>query len=165
MLLWFWLSANFLISRIIHIETTNEVCRGEYSVSGMFLKGHTFKTITVEHPTRCQMLCSQDVRCQSYNFIIGEHICELNNRTKEARPEDFGDDPRRFYMKGGFGRGNCFTGYSRGWKENLQIHSFYEQWIVKDNLVCSEWIRIIVFWISMPVLQSRILTSAVYCCG
>ncbi|XP_044165854.1 uncharacterized protein LOC114974569 isoform X2 [Acropora millepora] len=104
MLLWFWLSANFFISRIIHIETTNEVCRGEYSVSGMFLKGHTFKTITVEHPTRCQMLCSQDVRCQSYNFIIGEHICELNNRTKEARPEDFGDDPRRFYMKGGFGR-------------------------------------------------------------
>ena len=113
-MLWVWLSANILISRIIHIQTTNEACRGEYSVSGMFLKGHTFKTITVDHPTRCQMLCSQDVRCQSYNFIIGKHVCELNNRTKEARPEDFGDDPRRFYMKGGFGRGNCFTGYSRG---------------------------------------------------
>ncbi|XP_044173333.1 uncharacterized protein LOC114974261 [Acropora millepora] len=104
MLLWFWLSANFFISRIIHIETTNEVCHEEYSVSGMFLKGHTFKTITVDHPTRCQMLCSQDVRCQSYNFIIGKHICELNNRTKEARPQDFEDDPQRFYMKGGFSR-------------------------------------------------------------
>ena len=105
MMLWFWLSANILISRFIHIQTTNEGCRGEYSVSGMFLKGHTFTTITVDSPTRCQMLCSQDVRCQSYNFIIGQHMCELNNRTKEARPEDFVDDPWRFYMKGGFSRG------------------------------------------------------------
>ena len=105
MMLWFWLSANFLISRVIHIETTNEACRGEYAVSGMFLKGHTFKTITVDSPTRCQIVCSQDVRCQGYNFIIGKHICELNNRTKEARPEDFVDDPWRFYMKGGFSRG------------------------------------------------------------
>ncbi|XP_044184097.1 uncharacterized protein LOC114952462 [Acropora millepora] len=104
MMLWFWLSANIVISRIIHIQTTNEACRGEYSVSGMFLKGHTFTTITVDSPTRCQMLCSQDVRCQSYNFIIGKHICELNNRTKEARPRDFQDDPWRFYMKGGFSR-------------------------------------------------------------
>ena len=105
MTLWFWLSANFLISRIIHIEATTEACRGEYSVSGMFLKGHTFKTITVDSPTRCQMLCSQDVRCQSYNFIFGKYICELNNRTKEARPQDFKEDPWRFYMKGGFSRG------------------------------------------------------------
>ncbi|XP_067030111.1 uncharacterized protein [Acropora muricata] len=105
MMLWFWLTANFLISRIIHIEATNEVCRGEYSVSGMFLKGHTFKTITVDSPTRCQMLCSQDVRCQSYNFNIGKDICELNNRTKEARPQDLQDDPWKFYMKGGFSRG------------------------------------------------------------
>ena len=105
MMLWFWLSANFLISRIIHIETTNVACHGDYSVSGMFLKGHTFKTITVDSPTRCQMLCIQDVRCQSYNFVIGKHMCELNNRTKEARPENFVDDPWRFYMKGGFSRG------------------------------------------------------------
>ena len=111
MMLWFWLSANFLISRVIHIETTNEACRGEYAVSGMFLKGHTFKTITVDSPTRCQILCSQDVRCQSYNFIIGKHICELNNRTKEARPGDFLDDPWRFYMKGGFSRGIIISIY------------------------------------------------------
>ncbi|XP_067040212.1 uncharacterized protein [Acropora muricata] len=104
MMLWLWLSANFLISRIIHIKTTNEACHGEYSISGMFLKGHTFETIAVDSPTRCQMLCSQDVRCQSYNFIIGKDICELNNRTKEARPQDFQGDPWRFYMKGGFSR-------------------------------------------------------------
>ena len=105
MALWFWLSASFLISRILYIETTNEACRGDYSVSGKFLKGHTFKTITVDSLARCEILCSQDVKCQSWNFISGKCICELNNRTKEARPEDFVDDPWRFYMKGGFSRG------------------------------------------------------------
>ena len=94
-----------VLDKDVHIETTNEACHGESSVSGKFLKGHTFKTITVDSPTRCQMLCSQDVRCQSYNFIIGKDVCELNNRTKEARPQDFADDPWRFYMKGGFSRG------------------------------------------------------------
>ena len=122
MMLWFWLSANFLISRVIHIERTNEACRGEYAVSGMFLKGHTFKTITVDSPTTCQILCSQDVRCQSYNFIIGKHICELNNRTKEARPEDFVDDPWGFYMKGGFSRGIIISIYLED-SETLSLHS------------------------------------------
>ena len=122
MMLWFWLSANFLISRVIHIETTDEACRGEYAVGGMFLKGHTFKTSTVDSPTRCQILCSQDVRCQSYNFIIGKHICELNNRTKEARPGDFVDDPWRFYMKGGFGRGIIISIYLED-SETLSLHS------------------------------------------
>ena len=92
---WFCLSANFLISSsIIHTKTTNEACRGEYSV--VFLKGHTFETITVDSPARCQTFCSQDVTCQSFNFIIGKHICELNNRTKDARPKDFVGDAVRY---------------------------------------------------------------------
>ena len=105
MTLLFWLSANFLILRIIYVETTNEACGGEHSVSGKFLKGHTFKTITVDSPATCETLCSQDVKCQSWNFIIDKHICELNKRTKEARPQDFVDDPWKFYMTGGFRRG------------------------------------------------------------
>ena len=36
---------------------------------------------------------------------------ELNNRTKEARPQDFVDDPWRFYMKGGFFRGMELLSY------------------------------------------------------
>ena len=26
--------------------------------------------------------------CQSVNYIINEDVCELDNRTKEARPDD-----------------------------------------------------------------------------
>ncbi|XP_078345316.1 uncharacterized protein LOC144630828 [Oculina patagonica] len=39
------------------------------------------------------------VTCQSFNFHIGQDVCELNNRTKEARPEDFMPDQTKYYMK------------------------------------------------------------------
>ena len=82
-----WLSAT-LILKIGPTTAAEQDCQGEYSVSGMFLRGHTFKKVAVDFPSKCDMLCSQDIRCQSYNVIIGRHICELNNRTKETRPED-----------------------------------------------------------------------------
>ena len=51
------------------------------------------------------MNCEEEVKCQSYNFVIGDKVCELNNRTKEARPEDFKPDQTRFYMKRATNRG------------------------------------------------------------
>ena len=62
------------------------------------LKGHTFETFKADRPSDCVIKCENEPRCQSYNFVIGEKICELNNRTKEARPEDFVTDPARVYM-------------------------------------------------------------------
>ena len=101
----FWFSAVFLMTRIGLIRAANQGCHNEYSVYGMFLKGHTFKTVMVQFPPECYIICHQDVRCQSYNVIIGRNICELNNRTKEARPEDFLPDSKRFYMKRASNRG------------------------------------------------------------
>ena len=40
-----------------------------------------------------------DIRCQSINQVVHGEICELNNRTKEARPEYFTDDHTKVYMK------------------------------------------------------------------
>ena len=81
------------------------IIRGEYSIRGMMLKGHTF----IEEKTgiwlNCLDKCEDDVRCQSFNYVISQGICELNNRTKEARPEDFVPDSDRFYMKRLDGRG------------------------------------------------------------
>ena len=31
----------------------------------------------------------RDVRCQSFNYVFIQEKCELSNRIKEARPEDF----------------------------------------------------------------------------
>jgi len=95
----FWLSVAFLISRIGLFEAALQCQTAEYSIGGMFLRGHTFKASTVGCPAGCYSMCEEETTCQSYNFVISHKVCELNNRTKEARPEDFMPDPTRFYMK------------------------------------------------------------------
>ncbi|XP_068734533.1 uncharacterized protein [Montipora capricornis] len=99
-----WLSVMAVISSIDFIEATIEGCHESYSVYGMFLKGHVIKEVEVGFPTECYMMCGQESRCQSYNVVIGKNICELNSRTKEARPKDFLPDRSRYYMKRAFNR-------------------------------------------------------------
>ena len=101
-----WLSVAFLIFRIGEFKAASQ-CQNsaEYSITGMFLRGHTFETCKVELPEHCYFKCAEEVMCQSYNFVIDQSVCEFNNRTKEARPEDFLQDQTRFYMKRASNRG------------------------------------------------------------
>ena len=41
----------------------------------------------------------------SFNYVISEELCELNNRTKEARPENFVPNSERFYVRSNKKRG------------------------------------------------------------
>ena len=75
------------------------IIRGEDTIRGMMLKGHTFIEEKTGFWLNCLDKCDDDVRCQSFNYVISQDICELNNRTKEARPEDFVPDSDRFYIK------------------------------------------------------------------
>ena len=81
------------------LDAQQYTIRGQYSIRGIILKGHTF----IEEKTgiwlNCLDKCDNDIRCQSFNYVISQGVCELNNRTKEARPEDFVPDSDRFYMK------------------------------------------------------------------
>ena len=78
-----------------------------YSIYQMMLKGHTYKTFkTAPGTLECRDACLADVRCQSYNVVMFIAICELNNRTKEARPEDFVKNKDRYYMAKGPKRGD-----------------------------------------------------------
>ena len=45
------------------------------------------------------MLCENDPKCRSYNFHILTKNCEMNDETKESKPNDFVTDDQRFYMK------------------------------------------------------------------
>ena len=74
-------------------------CFTQENIPGMALKDHTFKKIVVKAAYICDFKCEQDVRCQSFNYVIQENICELNNRTKQEKPEYFVRDPERFYIK------------------------------------------------------------------
>ena len=85
-------------SMIPRMIATHE-CNESYSIYQMMLKEHTFKTFNAHpHLLDCSQACNSDVRCQSYNYVMFKNICELNNRTKEARPEQFVRDKERYYM-------------------------------------------------------------------
>lgn len=79
--------------------TAAKTCSGAVlSVSGMMLRGNTFNKTQVRNWPQCIRACNNDIRCQSLNYAINEGICELNNRTKEAKPGDFVPARHRAYM-------------------------------------------------------------------
>ena len=100
-----WLTIIFLISRIGILDAIGQCHEQEQSIGGMNLGGHIFKVYRVGLPVECYLRCEEEVTCQSYNVVVGQNICELNDRTKEATPEDFIPDKRRFYMKRSGNRG------------------------------------------------------------
>ena len=72
----------------------------EVSIFGKMLQKHIFKTITgAALGDVCLRECYRDVRCQSFNYVFTQEKCELSNRTKEARPEDFVPDSERYYFR------------------------------------------------------------------
>ena len=103
--MWFSYSAStnlvytFLVMCHMSWELDAQQCRSEYSIRGMMLKGHIFMTKKTADWLKCVEKCNHDARCQSFNYVISQGICELNNRTKEARPQDFVPDNDRFYIK------------------------------------------------------------------
>ena len=80
-------------------------CRTEISIPGMALDGFVFKIMSATAPHECEVHCEREITCQSYNYVAGKRICELNNRTKEARPLNLRSDPARFYKRRSVDRG------------------------------------------------------------
>ena len=99
------LVVTLLVMSQISYELDAQQCRSEYSTRGMMLKRHIFMARKSANWLKCVDKCNHDIRCQSFNYVISQAICELNNRTKEARPEDFVPDSDRFYIKRLDGRG------------------------------------------------------------
>ena len=83
---------------LMNLAIAKYPCKTEFSVPGMALKGFVFKKVPVKAPHVCDITCERETICQSYNYVIGEKSCELNTRTKEARPKNFQPDDSRFYM-------------------------------------------------------------------
>ena len=77
----------------------SQQCGSHYSIFGMMLRRHTFKTLNTSIPLECNRACNDDIRCRSFNYVIKKNVCELNNRAKEARPEDFVPNQHRYYFR------------------------------------------------------------------
>ncbi|CAH3168525.1 unnamed protein product [Pocillopora meandrina] len=82
-----------------------ECKKDEHAILGMMLRRHTFKTMKSSIAVECNQACNDDFRCHSFNYVISEELCELNNRTKEARPENFVPNSARYYVKSNKERG------------------------------------------------------------
>lgn len=104
----FYLAAVLGVSQLfcnVEAQQCSRQSQKEASQFGMMLQRHIFKRMTAPSYV-CLKECRLDLRCQSFNYVISKEMCELNNRTKEARPEDFVPDPDRYYFRRDFGRGN-----------------------------------------------------------
>ena len=94
----------FMLSRMCH-GVTAEQCPTPEPIHGKALEEYTFKTMLNLSSFECLYFCHDEFRCQSYNYVLKENICEMNNRIKEAKPEQFVSDPDRLYNKRGAHRG------------------------------------------------------------
>ena len=48
----------------------------EHAISGMMLRGHTFRTMRSSIAFECHQACYNDFRCHSFNYVISVELCE-----------------------------------------------------------------------------------------
>ena len=80
-------------------------CIVRSSIFGWMLQRHVYKKMMAERPHLCMYACREDNRCQSFIFVLSLRMCELNNRTNLARPQDFIPNPDRLHFTRGKSRG------------------------------------------------------------
>jgi len=98
-MLWIVPCSFFFAGFFMDCVSAGDQCREERSINGMALQGFVFKKFSVRAIHECDISCERELTCQSYNYVVGENLCELNDRTKEARPEHFRSDPARVYKR------------------------------------------------------------------
>ncbi|XP_068705713.1 uncharacterized protein [Montipora foliosa] len=86
------------IITVAETQTCHATGSGE-SILGWMLQKHIYRTMRANIGISCALVCREDVRCQSLNFVMSLRMCEFSNRTKEARPEDFVPDQDRYYFR------------------------------------------------------------------
>ena len=99
-----------LVSWIPHSDATDQ-CMSQVSIFRKALIGYTIDKFPVIRPDVCIKRCQIEPRCQSINYVMEKNICELNNRSKEVRPEDYVTDEERIYMTVPFNKGKCSFDY------------------------------------------------------
>ena len=105
--------AAFVLCKLICVVLCQECKQSEYAIFGMMLRGHTYKKLNVSIPFECLPACNDDFRCHSFNYVISQRVCELSNRSKEARPENFISNSERYYFRPSKERGKLRCEHER----------------------------------------------------
>lgn len=78
---------------------SHDHCHTEQSALYKALVGFIYRILEKRKPHECFEACHADLICQSFNYVLLKEKCELNNRTKEAKPGHYLTDKDRFYVK------------------------------------------------------------------
>lgn len=91
----------------------SEPCGSVQPIYGRILKGHAFQSMKTANSLECWKACDSAITCQSFNYVVAKETCELNNRTREAAPEDLVSVKDGLYMKRINRRGEHDTFYAK----------------------------------------------------
>ena len=91
--LWFMLTLTFHILKE-HLVCTDGICQNfkffidQDLVADHALQGHVFKSATANSVSHCHVICKDDCRCVSMNYIenIPRNNCQLNEVNKIMKP-------------------------------------------------------------------------------
>ena len=90
----------YLIFLMSARQTYSKQCEVyQVPIRGKALRGHAYNTARVGELFRCYMRCERDPACKSCNFKHTQRTCEMNNETKETKPNDFITDEQSYYIE------------------------------------------------------------------
>ena len=92
--LWFKLTLTFHMLKE-YLVCTDGICQNfkfvidQDLVADHALQGHGFKSATVDNVSQCHVMCKDDCRCISMNYIqnIPRYNCQLNDVNKILKPD------------------------------------------------------------------------------
>lgn len=122
-------TAILLSLKVCKVKT--QQCRGQDSIPGKMLRGFSFQKIKETKPFECYEVCIHHIRCQSFNFVMSQNLCELNNCSKVLRWDDLYPDPNRYYFQVKGILQNLVGWYRTivGWANMGQICRFSNYWM------------------------------------
>lgn len=91
--LWFqFIALSYMLKQ--HLVFANKICQtfkfsiDQDLVNDHALEGHVFRNSAVDRATQCHMMCKDDCRCVSMNYIHNtpRDICQLSDANRNTKP-------------------------------------------------------------------------------
>ena len=78
-----------ILAQNCHAECKGRLISKLYLAENRALMNHAFQWKTVPSPVMCGRDCSLHPTCESFNYHVSTHACELNNATRAHSPTNF----------------------------------------------------------------------------
>ena len=93
-----YLSILVVLNTAVLLGALEHCSDSTYSVYGHSLSSHVISTRISSSLSDCVMMCSNEFRCKSLNFLLKDMSCDLNDADRYTHPEDYGPREGSTYM-------------------------------------------------------------------